>query len=611
MTLPNKKNFMRIISLVAVGVFFSFILYSAAKKMEQLQVKQNLYRESQKLFRDVEAVLYQNLGILDTLKVFYLSSIVVTRDEFKTFAGHFLQKANNIEALEWAPYVSSEQRNAYESEMQQEGFAAFRITERDPQERIIPAANREGYFPVHYVEPYESNKEVLGYDNASKEARLKTAGQGQQQVIKPLSVSRKKGDDKDLVIYVPVFKDTGDPSQTGQNKNGLTGFMVGVFNFGRTFAGIQRELAARKLTLKIFDESADEKNGGPVYASSTGKERMVTDQGYTAKETIFFAGRSWTLVIQPTNEYLLSKNSNQPYMLLLGGFLVTLVIAVNFNLKQVEKQHQALVLVQNKELKYITSMAEKARKDAVEYADRLEKSLKETQFAKSELERSNKELEEFAYVASHDLQEPLRMVSGFTQLLEKKYKDHLDDKAREYIHFANDGAKRMQALIEALLQYSRVGKKDTAVEEVDLNNVLAQVLTDLDISIKEARAEIKVEPLPVLSVNRAQMVQLFQNLILNALKFREPAKPPVIEVACQKKTDGWQFSIKDNGIGIDPKFSEKIFVIFQRLHSNKKYPGTGIGLSLCKKIVENYKGRIWIESEPGKGSIFHFTIVQS
>ncbi|MGE0268674.1 MAG: CHASE domain-containing protein [Candidatus Omnitrophota bacterium] len=594
--------------LIVVGVFLSLVLFFVTKRMERLQVKQDIYQESRKIFQDVEDALYQNLGVLDTLKVFYLSSMVVTRDEFKTFAGHFLKKFNNIQALQWAPFVDSGQRSAYESEIRQEGFINFQITERDSQDRIISAANRTGYFPVHYVEPFESNKEVLGYDAASSDTRLQTViNSGRQGPAgDPLSVSRKKGNNTDFVIYVPVFKGEG----TTRNEGHPAGYMVGIFNLDRTFEAIQRDLLAKKLTLRITDESADEKDNGPVYASVFEKGKVNTDKRYTATETLFFAGRTWTLIIEPTSEYLLSKNNQQPFMLLFCGFLVTLVIAINFNLKQIEKEHQGLVLVQNEELKYMTSVAEKARKDAVEYADRLEKSLKETQFAKAELERSNKELEEFAYVASHDLQEPLRMVSGFTQLLEKKYKDQLDDKAREYIHFANDGALRMQTLIEALLQYSRVGKKDTAFEEVDLNGVMAQVLADLDFSIKETHADIKVDPLPVLTVNRAQMVQLFQNLILNALKFREQDKAPVIAVACQKKTEHWQFSVKDNGIGIDPRFSDKIFVIFQRLHSNKKYPGTGIGLSLCKKIVENYKGRIWIESEPGKGSIFHFTIVQ-
>lgn len=296
---------------------------------------------------------------------------------------------------------------------------------------------------------------------------------------------------------------------------------------------------------------------------------------------------------------------------LLSGFLITFIMVVNFNLKQKQKQRDDLVLLQMEELKHMTQIAESARKNAVEYADRLEKALKETQFTKAELERSNKDLEEFAYVASHDLQEPLRMISGFTQLLEKKYKDQLDDKAKEYIHFANDGALRMQSLIEALLQYSRVGKKDATYEKVDLNDVMNLVMADLDLSIKESNAQIKVSQLPVLFANRAQMVQLFQNLVSNALKFRVQDRSVVIEVACEIKNNYWQFSVKDNGIGIDPKFSDKIFVIFQRLHPHKKYPGTGIGLSLCKKIVENYKGRIWLESEPGKGCIFYFTIAQN
>jgi light-regulated signal transduction histidine kinase (bacteriophytochrome) len=348
----------------------------------------------------------------------------------------------------------------------------------------------------------------------------------------------------------------------------------------------------------------------PNYTTFIKQGQIEKGNEFKAEETIFFAGRSWRLILQPTHYYVSSRKINHPILFLMIGVLMTMIFAVNFNLRQVEKRHNELVLLQNEELKHLSNVAEKVSKDAVEYADRLEKALKETQFTKAELERSNKDLEEFAYVASHDLQEPLRMISGFTQLLEKKYKDQLDDKAKEYIHFANDGALRLQSLIEALLQYSRVGKKDATYEKVDLNDVMNLVLADLDLSIKESNAQIKVSQLPVLFANRAQMVQLFQNLVSNALKFRVHDRSPVIEVACEKKNDFWLFSVKDNGIGIDPKFSDKIFVVFQRLHPHKKYPGTGIGLSLCKKIVENYKGRIWLASEPGKGCIFYFTIPQ-
>jgi len=224
-----------------------------------------------------------------------------------------------------------------------------------------------------------------------------------------------------------------------------------------------------------------------------------------------------------------------------------------------------------------------------------------------ELKRSNMELEQFAYVASHDLQEPLRMVSSFTQLLEKQYKDKLDEHALDYINYAVDGAKRMQLLINDLLSYSRVNSKGGKFEEVDLEKVLDETLSNLELTIEENQAFITRESLPKINANYRQMIQLFQNLIGNALKYRSK-ETPQIQISTQKEDKQWIFSVEDNGIGIDPKYADRIFMIFKRLHTNEEYEGTGIGLAITKRIIERHGGNIWVESETGKGSTFYFTI---
>jgi PAS domain S-box-containing protein len=221
----------------------------------------------------------------------------------------------------------------------------------------------------------------------------------------------------------------------------------------------------------------------------------------------------------------------------------------------------------------------------------------------AELQASNVELERFAYVASHDLQEPLRMVSSFLQLLEKKLHDTLDDTGRKYIDFAIDGAERMKVLIQDLLQYSRVGTSKELMVDVNLEDVIKSVQALYSLAIAETGTTLTIEPLPVIKAEKAQMQQLFQNLIGNAIKYSKPG-PPRIVVGCEDKHDFWQFYVKDHGIGINPKFFDKIFIIFQRLHNKTEYTGTGIGLAICKKIVERHGGAIWVESEPGKGSVF-------
>jgi PAS domain S-box-containing protein len=225
----------------------------------------------------------------------------------------------------------------------------------------------------------------------------------------------------------------------------------------------------------------------------------------------------------------------------------------------------------------------------------------------AELERSNKELELFAYVASHDLQEPLRMVSSYTQLLERRYSDKLDDDAREFIGYAVDGANRMQRLINDLLEFSRVSTRGKPMAQTSMGDVMENVRGNLRFAIEDAGARITSDPLPVVPADAGQLGQVLQNLIGNGIKFRNGGRPEV-HVGVTEREDHWQFSVRDNGIGVEPQYFDRIFVIFQRLHTKGEYPGTGIGLALCKRIVERHGGRIWLESKPNEGSTFFFTI---
>ncbi len=225
------------------------------------------------------------------------------------------------------------------------------------------------------------------------------------------------------------------------------------------------------------------------------------------------------------------------------------------------------------------------------------------------LERSNADLEQFAYVASHDLREPLRMVSSYMALLERRYGDRLGKDGHEFIAFAKEGAVRMDRLVQDLLEFSRVGRVAESPAATSTNAIMADVLTALAPAIEEAGAILEIpEPLPVVVCNGTEVFLLLQNLISNAVKFRAPSRPPVIRVTAERRGEDWQFSVADNGIGIDAPYYDRIFKIFHRLHTREKYDGTGIGLSICKKIVERHGGRIWVEAAPGEGSTFSFTL---
>jgi signal transduction histidine kinase len=224
-----------------------------------------------------------------------------------------------------------------------------------------------------------------------------------------------------------------------------------------------------------------------------------------------------------------------------------------------------------------------------------------------DLERSNTELEQFAYVASHDLQEPLRKVASFCQLLEQRYAGQLDERADQYIAFAVDGAKRMQQLINDLLAFSRVGRASGVLERVDLDEALAHALTSLGAAIEESGAVIESDPLPTVDGEASLLALVFQNLIGNAIKFRSEATPKV-RVTVEREDDKWLLHCADNGIGIDAEYADRVFVIFQRLHAKDEYAGTGIGLSMCRKIVEYHGGEIWLDTGDGAGTTFHFTL---
>ncbi len=224
-----------------------------------------------------------------------------------------------------------------------------------------------------------------------------------------------------------------------------------------------------------------------------------------------------------------------------------------------------------------------------------------------DLKRSNADLEKFAYVASHDLQEPLRMVASYTGLLAEEYEGQLSEEADEYIHFAVDGAKRMQQLIQELLKYSRIGQISSEFEETSSDILLEEVVGDLQIAIEQAGAEVLYDNLPTISGDPTLLRQLFQNLIANAIKFRTDA-PPKIEVDAKREDEMWVFSVRDNGIGFDMKFQDRVFDIFQRLHTRKEYEGSGMGLSICKRIAHRHGGRMWVESTLGAGTTFYFTV---
>lgn len=283
---------------------------------------------------------------------------------------------------------------------------------------------------------------------------------------------------------------------------------------------------------------------------------------------------------------------------------------VGFDITEIKEAETALKEAHDElEIRVRERTAELARANAELASEVAERRRAESELAQraQDLARSNAELEQFAYVASHDLQEPLRMVTSFTQLLVNRYRDKLGPDAVEFVDYIIDGSKRMRELINDLLEYSRVETRGRPLVPTDCSTVFAAACDNLRASIDESGADVTADSLPIVMGDATQLVQLFQNLIGNAIKYRSE-RPVQVHVEAKRHNGQWLFVVRDNGIGVEPQYSERIFVIFQRLHNRTEYPGTGIGLAICKKIVERHGGRIWLESQVGQGSAFHFLL---
>ncbi len=358
------------------------------------------------------------------------------------------------------------------------------------------------------------------------------------------------------IVKIKIYETDGrtvfstDPKQIGEDKSGNASFLSAR-------AGVPASELTHRDTFSAFEQTIEDRDLLSSY--------VLVDNGRDGVRGVFE-------VFDDVTPLLAKIDDTQVYVVLLtGGPLSLLFVALLFIVRHADR----IIARQHQEI--------------VESHDKC------------------RNLEEFAFLASHDLQEPLRMVASYCDLLQRRYKGRLDADADEFIGFAVDGARRMQALINGLLTYSRVGMKGKELRPTDCHAALETAVKNLGSAIDESGSVVAYNGLPTVMGDFGQITQLFQNLLANSIKFRREA-PPQIDISAAKNGTQWTFSVSDNGIGLEPQYADHIFVIFERLHSDREYPGTGIGLAVCKRIVERHAGRIWVESKPGAGSTFYFTL---
>jgi signal transduction histidine kinase/integral membrane sensor domain MASE1 len=559
-------------TILALSVVLSLQVGAREREQQTTEFERRVDELANGLVRAFDA----SVEVLDSLGSFYDASDRIDRREFSTFARYALSRSSGVHSLAWCPRVKDSERSSCIRSGRLEVDPGYAILEGDGQGGLVAAAKRDEYVPVFYLESRQPTPQGLGFDATSdpdRRAALELArDRGEEVATSPAEVG--EGRDRRLVftVYRPVYGQAEPHGTPAERRTSLAGYASAEFCVedmmrsalpGALSEGVQIDLR----------EVTDGQRARPLHSLPSPQPSTRTARGTQRTTRYRIGGRFWELRFTPDAEAAPAHHAWSSWLVLLAGLLFTGLL-------------ESFLLV-------VTG-----RTDAIEQLV-ARRTL--------ELERSNAELERFAYVASHDLQEPLRAVASHVQILEQDYRGRLDAEADESIRCAVEGARRMRDLIHDYLEYSRIRGGSEPLRATDSGEALRVALKNLEISIREAGADVASGEMPRVLADPKQLVPLFQNLVGNAVKFRGDA-PPRIRVGAVREKDLWTFSVSDNGIGIEAEHTDRIFSMFRRLHTSDRYPGTGIGLAICKKIVDRHGGRIWVESKPGQGSTFCFTL---
>lgn len=522
-----------------------------------------------------------NLQMITALRSFYAASQSVDRHEFGTFVAAMLPQYVAVQTVGWSPRVLSHERTAFEQVMRDGGAPEFRISEHDPSGNFVASAERAEYFPVAYIVPVISNRPILGFDLLTEPVRgnavqraIRSRAAAATDWLYPLQDSVPRAS---TILYLPLY---------GADDEEAPGLASAVLRIEPLLEVAFEGLDEAGLHVRVSDDSGHS-TAPPIVmgaALRSGPRAVAADHVVRIR----VADRSWSAYFALPSDYLVAHRSWLAWGMLAAGLSLAALLGM---LLLVLLARQARI---EEAVRQRTAELHEAQQRLVGYA--------------AGLERSNKELAQFASVASHDLQAPVRGVISFVRLLRERYSGRvLEGKGEEFLRLIEQSAVHMKALIDGLLALSRVGHRDGDSMTVDCNEVLMEVEAQLAAVVQERDALITHDRLPLTIGSRIEIFQVLQNLISNGLKF-QPGHAPRIHVSAEREGAFWRISVRDHGIGIAPRHQERIFRIFQRLHASDTYEGTGIGLAICEKIVSGHGGRIWVESMPGQGATFHFTL---
>jgi signal transduction histidine kinase len=589
---PLWKKRRLLVGLPLCFAFVSFVIVvyesrSYEKKNLRLAFEQAASDRASQIQKQFESYLHGLYALANTM------TISKTEDgkDFRESAKTWFALYPGIYDFSYSARIALHERKNFEKKMRALGFIDYSIRELGPDGTVRVAGERPEYYATQFVEPYRKDENILGFDSNSNSSRRQTLEQardsGRATTSSPLKLILKVSKRVGTMVLCPVYHGNHDTLE--ERRKNIRGFIKVTFSLSDVVHVSNRGNSESPLKLALYDYALMSE---PVYSeipkvpfvNSTEDEESVSPLKTSWETALDLADRKFLLKVIPNPAYWNGKVEGGDWFLLSSG-VIMLGLLVAF-------------LLTNSGASYTNAeqLAERTR---------ISEQLKQTA---KELERSNSDLEQFAYLASHDLQEPLRTISSHLQLLKKASKDKLDKESRDFVDFAVDGARRMSALIHDLLEYSKVSRMDVLKTTVSTKSLVDKALENLRATLREVDAEITIGDLPTLDFNPTDGIMLFQNLIGNAVKYRSENRKPKVKIWAEKRQGYYQFSVSDNGIGIAEENRERIFLLFQRLHGLGQYSGTGIGLALCKKIVDRHGGDIWVDSKVNEGSVFYFTL---
>lgn len=580
------------------GVVWMFIHTSGR---EQARVQTEFDGWSRAIGIQLQNEMEKRFDALNSLQAFYAGSEQVTPAEFEVFAGRLLADRPGTLGFSWNPVIDGAQRDDFEARMRRDGATGYRIRELDSGGELRPAATRPLYVPVAYMVPEAMNRRVLGFDVVSEPRRASAAWRARDTGVAvataPTLLVQELEDALSMLVFAPVYRSAAPEDSVEWRRQNFRGVVTAAFRLPNFIPAVLAGNKAAEVDVAIYDVS--DATPKLVYRN---RGDVALTPGLTQSQELPVAGRRWRVDYSLSGEYLVAHRSWQAWSLLAAGMLFTGLLGM-FLLVAIGRGSRVERLVDER-----TAQLREANRNLAREAARSERFETEARARVEQIAATNRELDQFASVVSHDLQAPLRNIHSFASLIEKRHGATLADEAKEYLAYLRGSATDMGRLIDDLLQLSRVNPKRANMEPTRAGDALTAALANLRADIEACGAQVEQAELPEIFGDAGLLTQLFQNLIANAIKFQRPGVPARVRVAAELIRGEWRFAIADNGIGIAEKHIGRLFQMFRRLHTAEAYPGTGIGLALCKKIVGLHGGRIWLESKQGEGTTVFFAL---